>query len=67
MASLAQEESRSISENLKWAVSKKFEQGKFSLPYKQFLGYDRGPDGMPVINEKEAAWEAYDYALKPCL
>ena len=55
MASLAQEESRSISENLKWAVTKKFEQGKFSLPYKQFLGYDRGPDGMPVINEKEAA------------
>ena len=24
------------------------------LPYKQFLGYDRGEDGKPVINPKEA-------------
>ena len=50
MASLAQEESRSLSENIKWAVNKKFEQGKFSLPYKAFLGYDRGKDGLPVVN-----------------
>ena len=35
-------------------LSKKFEQGRFSLPYKSFLGYDRGEDGMPVINEKQA-------------
>ena len=54
MASLAQEESRSLSENIRWAVNKKFEQGRFSLPYKCFLGYDRGEDGLPVINEKEA-------------
>ena len=24
------------------------------MPYKQFLGYERGEDGVPVINEKEA-------------
>ena len=54
MASLAQEESRSLSENIKWAVNKKFEQGKFSLPYKAFLGYDRGKDGLPVVNPEEA-------------
>ena len=35
-------------------LSKKFEQGRFSLPYKSFLGYDRGEDGMPVVNEKQA-------------
>lgn len=54
MASFAQEESRSISENIRWAINKKFEKGRFSLPYKCFLGYDRGEDGLPVINEKEA-------------
>ena len=54
MASLAQEESRSMSENIKWAVNRKFQSGRFSLPYNAFLGYDKGPDGMPVINEKEA-------------
>lgn len=54
MASLAQEESRSLSENIRWSVNKKFEQGKFSLPYKCFLGYEKGEDGRPVINEKQA-------------
>ncbi len=29
--------------------------GKITLPYKQFLGYDKGEDGMPRIIEKEAA------------
>ena len=24
------------------------------MPYKQFLGYDKGEDGTPVINEEEA-------------
>ncbi len=54
MSSLAESESKSISDNIKWAVTKKFEQGKFSLPYKTFLGYDKGPSGEPVINEEEA-------------
>ena len=30
------------------------EAGKITLPYKSFLGYDRGPDGLPKINEHEA-------------
>ena len=38
LASLAQEESRSISENVSWGVRAKFKEGKFTLPYKQFLG-----------------------------
>ena len=54
MASFAQEESRSISDNIRWSVNKKFENGKFSLPYKCFLGYERGPDGLPVVNEEQA-------------
>ena len=55
MSSLAQEESRSISENVTWGQRKRFADGKVSMPYKHFLGYEKGEDGMPVINEKEAA------------
>ncbi len=55
MASIAQEESRSISENCKWGQRKRFADGKFSVPFKRFLGYDRGEDGGLVINEEQAA------------
>ena len=54
MSSLAQEESRSISENVTWGKRRSFEAGKVSLPYKQFLGYEKGPDGLPVIVPEEA-------------
>ena len=54
MSSLAQEESRSISENVTWGQRKRFADGKVSLPYKRFLGYKRGADGLPEIDEKEA-------------
>jgi len=54
MSSLAQEESRSISENVTWGHRKRFADGKLILPYKRFLGYERGEDGMPQIVEQEA-------------
>ena len=54
MSSLAQEESRSISENVRWGQRKKFSDGRYSLNYKHFLGYDKGPDGTLVINEAQA-------------
>lgn len=54
MSSLAQEESRSISENVTWGQRKRFADGKVSLPYKRFLGYKKGPDGLPAIVEEEA-------------
>lgn len=54
MSSLAQEESRSISENVTWGQRKRFSDGKVSLPYGQFLGYEKGEDGLPKIVEKEA-------------
>jgi len=63
MSSLAQEESRSISENCTWGQRKRFADGKVTLPYKQFLGYDRGEDGKPVINEEEAALVRRIYSL----
>ena len=42
MSSLAQEESRSISENTRWGKRKQFADGFASVPYSHFLGYDRG-------------------------
>lgn len=42
LASFAQEESRSISENVKWSIRKRFEKGEYSVPYAQFLGYNKG-------------------------
>jgi len=54
MSSLAQEESRSISENVTWGQRKRFADGKVSMPYKRFLGYEKGEDGTPKIVESEA-------------
>ena len=54
MSSIAQEESRSISENVTWGQRKRFSDGKVSLPYKKFLGYEKGEDGYPKAVEEEA-------------
>lgn len=54
MSSLAQEESRSISENCTWGMRKRFSDGKVTVPFRRFLGYDRGEDGNLVVNEEQA-------------
>ena len=54
MSSLAQEESRSISENCTWGQRKRFADGKVTVPFKRFLGYDRGEDGNLVVNREQA-------------
>ena len=54
MSSLAQEESRSISENVTRGQRKRFADGKVSIPYGQFLGYRKGADGLPEIVPEEA-------------
>lgn len=54
MSSLAQEESRSISENVTWGQRKRMADGKVSLPYSRFLGYRKGEDGLPEIVPEEA-------------
>ena len=54
MSSLAQEESRSISENVTWGQRKRFADGKVNLPYRRFLGYRKGEDGLPEIVPEEA-------------
>lgn len=50
MSSLAQEESRSISENSTWGRRKRFAEGKTSCAFSRFLGYDKDY----IVNEEEA-------------
>ena len=54
LSSLAQDESRSISENSTWGIRRKYEQGKVSVNYTKFLGYEKVEDGNLAINEKQA-------------
>lgn len=63
MSSLAQEESRSISENVTWGHRKRFADGKVSVPYRNFLGYDKGPDGNLVVNKEQAKTVRLIYRL----
>lgn len=66
MSSLAQEESRSISENVRWGKQKSMRDGKVTLAYSHFLGYKKGKDGRPEIVEEEAVIirQIYDLFLK---
>lgn len=53
LSSMAQDESRSISENNKWAVRQRFENGTYQfscVPY----GYMRDDEGFMIINPEEA-------------
>lgn len=54
MSSLAQEESRSISENVTWGHRKRFADGKVSFAYSRVLGLEKGPDGNIVVNQEQA-------------
>ncbi len=63
MSSLAQEESRSISENTRWGMRKAFQNGKVFVPFRHFLGYDRGANGELQVNHKEAETVRLIYQL----
>jgi DNA invertase Pin-like site-specific DNA recombinase len=63
MSSLAQEESRSISENCTWGQRKRFSDGKVSVPSSRFLGYDKGEDGTLAVNKEQAAVVRLIYKL----
>ena len=54
LSSLAQDESRSISENSTWGIRRRFENGQFKMATKRFLGYDNDENGKLVINRKQA-------------
>ena len=62
LSSMAQEESRSISENVKWGLRKRMADGKYYVPYKRFLGYKKGKNSLEIV-EKEAETIRYIYHL----
>ncbi len=54
MASLAQQESQSLSQNVKLGLQYRYQQGKVQVNTKRFLGYDKDENGNLVINPEEA-------------
>lgn len=54
LSSLAQDESRNISENCKWGIRTKFKNGEMHLNTSKFLGYDKDEDGNLIINPEQA-------------
>ena len=53
MASLAEEESRNLSTNIRWRNDKKFESGEVVMNFNSLLGYEQ-KDGVVTIVEEEA-------------
>jgi len=51
---IAQEESRSRSENIKWGILRGIESGSGKIFLKKCFGYDQDQDGDLVINDNEA-------------
>lgn len=54
LSSLAQDESRNISENCKWGIRTKFKNGEMHLNTFKFLGYDKDENGKLIINKEQA-------------
>ena len=55
MASLAQQESQSMSQNIRLGYQYRFQAGKVQVNYNRFLGYTKDEDGQLVIVPEEAA------------
>ena len=53
LAAMAEEESRTISKNVTWAMDKKFEKGDMMLNYSRFLGYTKNENGELVLYQKK--------------
>ena len=53
-AAFAQSESESVSANVRWGKRQSIKDGKVTFQYKTMLGYEKGPDGAPVVIPEEA-------------
>lgn len=54
MASLAQQESESLSQNVKMGIQYRYQQGKVFVNHNHFLGYTKDDQGNLVIEPEEA-------------
>ncbi len=55
MASLAQQESQSLSQNVKLGLQFRYQSGQVQVNHNHFLGYTKDEDGNLIIDEDEAA------------
>ncbi len=53
-AGFAQEESKNMSDNIKWGIRERMREGKVCLNCTRFLGYDKDESGRLVVVESEA-------------
>jgi len=54
MASLAQQESQSMSQNIRIGLQYRFQQGKVQVNHSKFLGYTKDEEGQLIIVPEEA-------------
>lgn len=54
LSSLAQDESRNISENCKWGIRSKFQKGIPHINTYKFMGYNKNEEGRLEIDEEQA-------------
>ena len=54
MASLAQQESQSLSQNVKLGLQYRYQQGQVQVNHNRFLGYTKDADGNLVIDPEQA-------------
>lgn len=54
LSALAQDESRSISDNICWSIRKKFQAGQPHVNLERMLGYHKGPDNEWLIDQDQA-------------
>ena len=54
MASLAQQESQSLSQNVKLGIQYRYQQGKVQVNHNRFLGYTKDANGNLVIDPEQA-------------
>jgi len=54
LSSQAQEESRNLSENTKWGITRRYENGIIAINHKKFMGYTKDEDGELIIVPEEA-------------
>lgn len=64
-ASLAESESRSISENVKWGIRKRMSKNEKKVPVGKTIGYDYQKDGSWTINQEAPLIEhIFEYFLE---
>ena len=54
LGAVAQGESESISENVKWGIRQAMREGKATIQYKRLYAYEKGEDGKPRIIPEQA-------------